>query len=423
MYLMDSATLGNNSRRKQYVEKWVLWVGILLIFLPKINLVSVGGQTAGLRIDDFALGLIFLYAFRKVNFSRLSVIEAAFLLTIFFWLLSNILNIVFYQRSNLLYTLRYVEYFLFYYIGFLFSRKYNIDQFLIGFVAVNGVVMIMQLSGIIGGFSSTGIVSDVTDRAIGLTGGPWEIGAILNFAFALFSMNSKAAKKKIVVFLFYLITFILILLTGSRMSLLAHLVLLIMYLYRMISNKILFVIYLSVIGALMIGVFSIFSGTVSDRSQNAFSITNLEVFSEAYRNVVIRSNFVGFSDFYADETADMSWLMRVFKWSYAIKSWVAVPFQWILGVGPGTWGTALDGGILRLLTETGIIGFVLFCNLLKKIIKIEACLLPLVFAFLINMLMIDIYISYKSMAFVLFAVGYFDQLKRLDSRLCKQPVN
>jgi hypothetical protein len=411
MELTRKAGLRKNKNLHINVDTLVLWLGVILIFLPKINIISVAGQTAGLRIDDLILGFIFIYACRRqINFSNLSPIETTFLAMVGFWILSNVFNMLSYHQSNLLYSLRYIEYFLFFYVGILFARRYNIDTFLLYFVGINGLVMVLQLSGLMGGFSSIGAVSDVGGRAIGLTGGPWEIGALLNFSFAIFAMNLRATKKNAYVFLFYFVTFILILFTGSRMSLLAHLVMLIMYLYKIFANKFLFLVYLGLLSVMVLGIFIAFSATVSERSQNTFSVSNLEAFVDAYKSVALKSNFNGFPDFDIDESADLSWLMRVYKWSYAIKSWLSIPIFWLLGVGPGTWGTALDGGVLRLLTETGLIGFSLFLVFIKKVINLEYCLLPVMIALFINMLMIDIHISYKSMAFIFFAVGYFYNL-------------
>ena len=398
--------------RTTKLERFILWVGVILIFLPKINIISVSGQSAGLRIDDLILMLIFAFVCFSKKFKKKSEIEQAFLIMICFWVFSNLLNITLFSRSNLLYSLRYIEYFMFFYVGILFSRKYSIHTFIFYLVGINAIVIFLQLNGLLGGFSSEGAVSDVSSRAIGLTGGPWEIGAMLNFCFAIFAFDTHKKHKKIKVIIFYIVTFVLILATASRMPMLAHLILLLIYVYKESSNKLFFILYTSALALIILGVFLSFSKSISDRSENTFSGENINIFINSYKSVVIRDHLTEFPEFEYDDMVDYSWFIRMSKWTYAIKYWLNVPIAWLFGVGPGTWGIALDGGILRLITETGIIGSILFIRFLKKCASTDFSLVLVVLALVISMLMIDIHISYKSMALLLFAVGYFYNVRQ-----------
>ena len=78
---------------------------------------------------------------------------------------------------------------------------------------------------------------------------------------------------------------------------------------------------------------------------------------------------------------------------------------WIFGVGPGTLTPALDGGWLRVICETGIVGTLVFLSLLRKISRLSTCCSMAVFALAINMLMIDAHMAYKVVAFLFFLVG------------------
>jgi len=170
-----------------------------------------------------------------------------------------------------------------------------------------------------------------------------------------------------------------------------------------------------------LGVYLSFSKSISDRSGNTFSTQNIQIFINSYDSILIRENLTEFPQFnYDDDAVDYSWFIRMTKWTYAIKFWVNSPLAWLFGVGPGTWGIALDGGILRLLTETGIIGFILFVRFLIKCISTNISIVFVVLALVISMLMIDIHISYKSMALLLFAVGYFfnKKLQIIDNYSC-----
>jgi hypothetical protein len=390
-------------------NKIIIWLGILLIFLPKINLISIGGETAGLRADDFLLAFISLFLIISKNiYAPKSIIEWLFAGLIITWLISNLLNIGIYHRSNILYSFRYIEYFVFFYIGCRYSDKYNITTLIICIVLLNGVVMVGQSFQVIGGFASAGFVDTASERPFGLTGGPWEIGAMLNFAFGIFAFDKfDAQKARIKIYAFYLVTFALILITGSRMALLAHLIILIIYLNKSSANKINLFIKLFVVGGVVFIILSLFSGTVSERSKDTFSIENLESFNAYYKNITVTDNFKEFPDYETLEGSDLSWLMRISKWSYAIKLFTTRPFVWFFGVGSGTWGPALDGGWLRLITETGLFGSIFFVLLFKRAAKINYCVKIVVVALFINMIMIDIHIAYKAMSLVFFIVGYY----------------
>ena len=146
--------------------------------------------------------------------------------------------------------------------------------------------------------------------------------------------------------------------------------------------------------------------TLTKRSVNLFSAANIEYFQEAYGSIDPGREPLEFSAITVPDDSDMSWMMRMVKWVYAIKVWRANPVCWFLGVGPGTWGPALDGGWLRLLTENGVIGLVLFVLMLRCRDCNQSIMGPIRCCLFINMLMIDLNIAYKAMAFVLFVLGY-----------------
>ena len=98
---------------------------VLLLFLPKINLITMAGQTAGLRIDDvcllFAAGIMFL-GYARAKRSWLSIEKFFFLffsLSVFSVCINTLLfdGGLFEFRPNILYVMRFLEYFVFFYIG------------------------------------------------------------------------------------------------------------------------------------------------------------------------------------------------------------------------------------------------------------------------------------------------------------------
>jgi CDP-diglyceride synthetase len=98
---------------------------VILLFLPKINIISFENETAGLRIDDFILlffsfilGFAFLYNEKTINKIEYWLIYIVSLSIISF-IINHLLVIygVIHVKAKLYYAIRICEYFLFFYIG------------------------------------------------------------------------------------------------------------------------------------------------------------------------------------------------------------------------------------------------------------------------------------------------------------------
>jgi hypothetical protein len=402
------------------INKSIAILGVLLFFTPKINLINIQqGESAGIRLDDILIGILCIFlicGFYTIGRSTLTRFEFLFGLLVASFLISNLINISLWKQSNILYSLRYIEYFFFFYIGYYYSSWYKITDLIFWMLLINGVIMILQALNLVGGFSSAGFSNSTSDRAIGLTGGPWEVGTIINFIFAiyLFDKNEYSSKKINIIFL---VTFSLIMLSGARMPTVAHLLLFLIYKYFNSKNKFFFVLSSCTYALLIISLVIFIPNPVTDRSAKLFSTENINQFFYTYKQIRTTHPFNGFPE--TDDlnvSGDLSWLMRISKWTYAIKGFISSPYSWFIGLGPGVWGLALDGGWVRLLTECGIIGTSFFILFFRKAVKLGKPVLGVVISLYINMLMIDINISYKAMAFVFFVVGYYYQ-KRISTNL------
>src|SRR6202035_430524 len=147
---------------------------------------------------------------------------------------------------------------------------------------------------------------------------------------------------------------------------------------------------------------------LTERSENLFSVANIERFQDQYSKASVPDEkFEGWSEVYtADEYTDLSWLIRLARWIIAIKTWTNSPLAWFVGVGPGNWGPALDGGWLRVMSEWGLLGLSIFLVFLYRIAQISRATFALVVALAIIMLFIDIHIAYKAMSLFFFLSGY-----------------
>jgi hypothetical protein len=384
-------------------------IGVLLLFLPKLNLIELQAEGgAGLRIDDVLLlscfmffACILLYYYSAIRLRR---IELAFAGWMFALLISNVLNVTFHGRSSYLYSLRFIEYFLFFYFGYYFAQRYELRTLAKATLWINGTIMVLQMFHIVGGFASAGYYPRI-GRPIGLTGGPWEIGVLINFCLVILLFDGNVSKKAAVQA--FLITTALLLLTASRMAMLAQLAILIAF-YRHQGHNVLSVLWKSGMAvAILAAVVWFIPNPVQERSQKLFDVENLHYLQQMYERTPDNPSLDEFYDFEIQDDSDMSWVMRVSKWCVAVKLWMRDSTSPIFGVGPGGIGVALDGGWLRIVIENGILGLITLLLLARSIWCISPTLRIMLLTIAINMLMIDIYLAYKVMAFLFFTAGYF----------------
>jgi hypothetical protein len=102
---------------------------------------------------------------------------------------------------------------------------------------------------------------------------------------------------------------------------------------------------------------------------------------------------------------DPSWGVRAQKWANAVCLYHQKAGNYLLGVGPGFFGPALDGSFVRVLVEHGAFGLAF---LLASLAGLDIAfrrhrLFAIVFA--AHMVFIDIYLSYKFVSLLLFILG------------------
>ncbi|WP_227592196.1 hypothetical protein, partial [Klebsiella pneumoniae] len=163
--------------------------------------------------------------------------------------------------------------------------------------------------------------------------------------------------------------------------------------------------------------------TVATRSDSLMNSDNIDQLLDSYSSVRITESVPSWGDLGVlsrGDEVDASWSMRGIKWIYAVKLYLSHPMYWMIGVGAGSFGNALDGGWLRITTETGIIGLLLFVMFLMRVKRLSPTMSLCIIAFCINMLMIDIYMSYKVMSMMLLLAGYYQKKKKTERALIRQ---
>jgi hypothetical protein len=412
-YLMGEQTFS-------FLSHISLWP-VVLLFLPKINLLSFGGETAGIRLDDLVLFLVILVLLcgwvTDLRFKVEPVPMTAFVV-IGIFCLSNLVNL---EKSNVLYSLRFVEYLVFFWAGKSLVRfEFNLNSVVKLLVGINCLAILLQFAGVIGGFSAEGYTK-ATDRPFGLSANhPAEMGALLNMAFAalVFAANKKVFAR---FWLWCVAIAVCIFITESRSALAVHCVLTWLYAYQHAKNRTGFVLKSAFVTGVLIAGLVLLPNPVKERSSDLLSPQNVDAARQLYDSVPAEKQFTGFAEGSEAEDApqdvDASAYMRGFKWIYVTKIMFTAPWPvWILGLGPGALGPALDGGWLRLITESGVVGTLAFLTLLRKITSLSQSCAMAVLALAVNMVMVDSQNAYKVMAFLFLLAGVQAQKKILELR-------
>ncbi len=409
----------------------LVFISLPLFFLPKINLINIANETAGLRIDDFILLLfcIVLFTAHYVLRKSLQNIEIWIFILTGYSLLSYFLNRIFvsleliHVDAKIFYSLRLFEYFLFFYIGTLSCLFFRLSNVVTAFLIWNLFIMTFQKSGILGDISVSGYHADSTYRVYGIASFPSEMGALLNLIFCyliyehdepsklrkLFSPLTYKFIKRTYIYWLFLLFSIFIVFTGSRIAVAT---LIFCFLFKLKDKyKLRYILSLLPIisfvffGSLVVTLVIIFTPSIFQRSMLLISWNNISLISEVWKNITITHNpLEGFS--VENGAYDMSWWIRIQKWCYALKIYYLNPQCYLQGIGPGFAMPALDGGFVRILTEYGIIGSFIFWKLFSIMYKKTIQLKWMLIAFLLNMIFFDIYLAYKPMSLLFLVSGY-----------------
>lgn len=410
----------------------ILCIALPLLFLPKINLFSIdSAETAGLRIDDiilFFLGGLLLWA-HAFSQQSLFKVEGWILWITAFSFFSFLMNRLFvsmdllHMDAKIFYVIRLLEYFIFFYVGVIASRFFEGIVLMRIFLVFNLIFMTLQKFNLAGGILSRGYQADVSGRVQGIASFPSEMGLLLNLLFCymvfddsnslrlrnLFrSPSIRLFLQKLYPYAMFCLFSIFVIWTGNRISILA---LIICFLFRIkqdfswksVGSWFLLCLATSLVAAG--GAILIFqTAGVYERSFALFSWKNIELFEIVWDKINIAIPPIG-NEVVSSTNTDMSWWLRIHKWLFAIKSFLLNPECYLTGLGPGYCGAALDGGILRIIVEYGLIGTLLFWQFFASLYQLNIQTKWMMIAFALNMIFFDAYLAYKTMSLLLFACG------------------
>ena len=277
-----------------------------------------------------------------------------------------------------LYALRIFEYLLFIYVAVMAAPL----------VTLSGIYNITLVS-----FVSIPLIHVFIGHRWGIFQYSWELGAIYSvlFAFLLPIFLSRPSIKNIIMIV-ALIGFIFY--SNQRspiLSLIGTLCGIGLYYGRLKSKSIVIAILISAI-ILLFSFPNRFSETVGKFEPGKVLLV-IPVGISLARNASSYEEFVYQERelLTQDGANDLSFHLRVRKWTYAAVNMDLV--QIFIGLGPGYFGGAADSSILRVFFETGFVGIFLWASLFVVILKKYPEARLIVFSFMINGILIDVFYS------------------------------
>ncbi len=423
---------------------------LFIALFPKINVVNIGNKTVGIRIEDFIILFYFIYLVYKLiknkkninNYEKLKKLTTIFGVYLFFCTISTIYGFFKGYISilyGILYTARKLEYFVFVFIGYdyIYSKDEGKDKTKNTFfrvinitVIIHFIICMMQVLGIFGSINKNGEFTVLfQSRVCSTFNGAYEMTAFLLIIVPIYLYNIFKEKRNILPNVIYtLLISIMIFISESRTSLVVLLFIIvamaIVYNKKYITKIIIVIECVFLIFALLILIFGMNGKTGISRIAdiNIKEIVNATKYAFENRNFeyyVSTGNWFYLQDFYYDKElkqtimaveCDPSYFVRISHWSQLIDGFLKSP---IIGTGISISQSAADGNYIRILAESGIIGFAIWIILqiyIFKLIKNKGILNATIKFGLITLFLgaifIDVFEASKVMMIFYFVLGF-----------------
>lgn len=376
----------------------IIYTNILLIciaILPKINIISVIKNATGIRIEDLLIAIYILLEIvttirnRKIkntskDFAKILKAFSIYFLCVTISSIYGVINGWVNPLVTLLYLIRKIEYFCMILIGFKYMNKYkNFDKFIKVadlVVIVHFIFSVLQLGGIMGSFNAGEAKETLTQGRVSSTfNGAYEFSAFLLLLLPVYLnkiLNLKEHKVKNYILVGMIVFDILI--SESRSSLLIGAFIILLMILKAKKVTIQKVVQRSflVLLALIVIIVGISTNNINlERFENLSINSIIEMLKitweyKSFDNYLATGDWYGYSPYTLTDITNMgidaSLYVRVSHWMQMIDGLIESP---IVGLGASISGTAADGNYIRILCESGILGFVMWCNLLICIYK------------------------------------------------------
>tara|TARA_A100001015_G_scaffold232170_1_gene262994 strand:- start:1584 stop:2846 length:1263 start_codon:yes stop_codon:yes gene_type:complete len=401
---------------------------LILVFSPKIDIISIPNYWQGIRIDDF---LILIYSIYYLYLNKYKIIPNIinnkitgynwilfFPYLVFSMVLAQFLGI----DTSWIIAIRYIEYIaLIIILNQLDPPENKIVLFFKIYIVLNFVIVILQYFEILGGFTSKGpvnfdkdIISSVcfltcdfgyiknyvspggflNNRAPGITAGPWELAINLSIAFFCIAIFEKNTKKLI----FYVTLIIIMMLIGQSRGIIFGFLAGLLFLLDDFKKtlKLIAILFLFVTLIYIFDIFN-FRQTANEKFFIDYFTLGKIVFGAFSGNLPLESSILG--------TGLESMYYRAVSWKDSISKVMQSNFLILFGSGAPLIYT--ESLIIRIITSFGIFGTLIVLFLSRNI--------PLFFMIFILVvgITIDMFVSFKIFLFtILFLSIYKKKLSK-----------
>lgn len=399
--------------KKNWLDWIVLAITIFCIFSFKFLLID--HQGSGVRLDDFMIVLLFLLFLMNGTIIRTKLprrivpfflyVSVAIFSSLYNGLIGHVDPVI-----ALVFSVRSIEYFTFFYVGVYLARrsiKLNaIFHYFFVFLVILVPLQMLNIVPVVSGFVST--------RAIGNTNGPYELAVLTAFLSFFFYFQTPPAKNKA------WMAFLILLASASRTTTAAFM--LIVASRYQIRKIILFCFALLAVAVVALGITNndddVAGDDILSRTSKLASAGLFKALESAYADITPVSTSAEYQKTYFQSSmedlegldADASAYIRFYRWSALIKSVLTNWDSILIGMGPSFGTAAVDGFYMRLFTETGIIGLFLFAWFVIRCIRIPSTNFTIFRYYIITLsivaVTIDIFVSYKPMLFFWLYFGW-----------------
>lgn len=415
---------------------------VTLLFVPKINLVSVGGlTTAGIRIDDFVVVVLLLYAASLPSPRDGFLPKAIRIISVLIAVnsISLLGGIIFLGNERLLYSIlvvvRHLEYFLLLPIGYtLIANKRisytSVQKNLNLLFWMNLVIALLQIVGLCN-YARSGVETLVwAGLPISTFNGYYEYGMYLCMM-AVYYLNAALTQRRYTAY--FLVAVIVLFMTNSRSTLAICLLIAVVMICRKfyrgrIPHFLWLGIFALVIGGCAIAIL-LASGSLDSigrfgsesipqeiqKMVNSFETGDFD----SYKATIANGDEQQLYDSWYRAGGDLSSTIRFYKWGCVFDGFLENP---IFGYGYGV-TQVVDGNYFRLLGETGLIGLGVWLYLYLyyyKFVKARKAntvlsVSSMMVAVALGAIFIDMFDASKVMEMLWFLVGVacYSDLRRL----------
>lgn len=392
-----------------YQKYFFYFFSIFFFISPRITLLNYSFLPTSIRVEDILLIIFFLININKILLLRFTILDKLFFLFIFYLSINYTNGYFSGQNVSIFNLLRLIEIYIIFLIGRTFEKFDNqLPKILLFVIVLNSLIVILQFFNLFPAFRAQGIYFNTSARVYGLFGGPWELAAFYPLA-AMIIQNQLSNFKSLILAVFVTL---ISLLSGSRTFLLT----LPIYLLHKFNFKHIFFIFM--IGIIFFSVMIIIGSDnvlgYLGRLKSLLGIENLKAMMKynlyTYDNIF--KDWVEYNSIRNDKDPyfDFSLSKRMHKWSQVLYIYSYSIKNFILGVGIGVFGNAVDGGWIRIFAELGLIGTIIFI-LICYFAAINRLLIFMFLLFFITMAFIDIYQSIKITGLIFFTVGLYYEKK------------